>query len=308
MNSEQLTKSLTLRHLRIIAALAEFGLVAKVADSLNVTQPSVSKQISELERLVETPIVTRDRNRLYLTPVGRRLADHARQVLAQIDRAAFDLNAMAQGVTGAVSVGAVSSVAPILLPGTIALMKRSAPEASISVTEGHFVSLFPRLESGAIDILIARVWHPQELPGVEQKALFQEQIVVVAGCEHPLAAAATLDWPEAREWPWLLPLANSVARRAIEALFAEFGFAPPVNLIASASLPLNIGVMREMPALGLFPQSLAQVHASRGELVILPLDTRGLLSEVRCFWRTGQYEANSSFDLFMQCLDQARSA
>jgi len=94
MDSKRFTSALTLRHMRIIAALAELGLVARVAEFLGVTQPAVSKQITELESLVGVPIVSRDRNRLHLTPVGRRLAEHARQVLNQIDRAAFDLSAI----------------------------------------------------------------------------------------------------------------------------------------------------------------------------------------------------------------------
>lgn len=305
MTAEQFARSLTLRHLRIIAALANYGLVAKVAESLNVTQPSVSKQISDLERLVDMQIVTRERNRLHLTPAGHRLAEHARHILAQLDRAAFDMDAMTQGVAGSVSIGAVSSVAPTLLPPAISLMKRSAPQANISVTEGHFVSLFPSLESGSIDMLIARVWHPQEIPDIQQRVLLEEQIAIVAGCDHPLSQATSLDWADTVDWPWILPLENSIARRAFEALFAEFGAAPPINVVASGSLPLNTALMRDMPALGLFPQSIAQIHASRGELVILPLDTRNLLSQVCCFWRTGQTDKNSAFELFQKCLDQS---
>ncbi|MGR3463013.1 MAG: LysR family transcriptional regulator [Roseovarius sp.] len=304
MNAEKFARSLTLRHLRIIAALAEYGLVAKVAESLNVTQPSVSKQISDLERLADMQIVIRERNRLHLTSAGQRLAEHARHMLVQLDRAAFDMDAMTQGVAGSVSIGAVSSVAPILLPPAIAMMKRNAPQANVSVVQGHFVSLFPSLESGAIDMLIARIWHPQEIPGIRQEVLLEEQIAVVAGSDHPLAGESSLSWGEAVNWPWILPLDNSIARRAVEALFAEFGLAPPVNVVASGSLPLNIALMRDIPALGLFPKSIAQIHSSRGELVTLPLDTRNLLSQVRCFWRTGQAEANSAFDLFRKCLDQ----
>lgn len=293
-----------MRHLRVIAALAELKLVARVAEALGVTQPAVSKQIAELEKIVGVPVVTRDRNMLYLTPIGSRLADHAKQALGQLDRAAFDIEAMASGVSGSVSIGVVSSVAPTLLPGTIALFKRSTPQASVSVSEGHFVELLPELEAGALDVLIARIWQPQELPGIDQMTLFSEPVVVVAGRNHPLAQSEDLMWSNVAAFPWILPQANSVARQAVDALFAANGLATPSNTIASLSLALNLELLRVMPALGLLPQRLAQNHAARGEIAALPLDTRGLLSEARCFWRADKIAQNGALSLFLKCLQQ----
>ncbi|WP_268873859.1 LysR substrate-binding domain-containing protein [Sulfitobacter sp. EhC04] len=302
MSSSKLQKAITIRHLRVIAALSELKLVARVSEALNVTQPAVSKQIAELEKIVGVPIVTRDRNRLFLTPIGQRLADHAKQALGQLDRAALDIEAMASGVSGAVSVGVVSSVAPILLPGAIALFKSGTPQANIVIKEGHFVELFPDLEAGALDLLIARIWQPQELPGIDQLSLFAEPVVVVAGRNHRLAKQIDLEWRDLVDFPWLMPQANSVARRAVDALFAENGLTPPSNTIASLSLTLNLALLEAIPALGLMPQRLAQSHAARGDIVTLPIDTRGLLSEARCFWRSDQVEKNPTLSFFLKCL------
>lgn len=280
-------------------------LVARVSEALNVTQPAVSKQITELERIVGVPVVTRDKNRLQLTAIGIRLAEHAKQVLIQLDRAAFDLEAMASGISGSVSIGAVSSVAPTLLPATIALFKNNTPNASVSVTEGHFVELFPALEAGTLDLLIARIWQPQEIPGVMQKTLYSEPLSVVTGRNHPLARKARLLWSDVVTFPWILPPANSVARRAVDALFAENALTPPGNTISSLSLTLNLEILNTMPAIGLLPQSLAQTYANRGEIVTLPLDTRGFLSETRSFWRADQTITNSAMTLFLKCLTQA---
>ena len=297
-------QGITLRHLRALVALSDLKLVARVSEALGVTQPAVSKQIAELEKIVGVPVVTRDRNRLYLTPIGTRLADHARQALGQLDRAAFDIEAMTSGVSGSVSIGVVSSVAPTLLPGTIALFKRSTPQANVSVSEGHFVELLPQLEAGALDLVIARVWQPQELAGIDQMALFSEPVVVVAGRNHPLAQAGYVTWAEVASYPWILPQPNSVARQAVDALFAANGLSPPTNTIASLSLALNLELLRTMPALGLLPQRLAQAQAARGETRILPLDTRDLLSEARCFWRKDQVSQNATLSLFLKCLQQ----
>jgi DNA-binding transcriptional LysR family regulator len=297
-------QAITLRHLRALVALSDLKLVARVSEALGVTQPAVSKQIAELERIVGVPVVTRDRNRLYLTPIGVRLADHARLALGQLDRAAFDIEAMTSGVSGSVSVGVVSSVAPNLMSGTIELFKRSTPQANVSVSEGHFVELLPQLEAGALDLVIARVWQPQELAGIDQMALFSEPIVVVAGHNHPLSQGGDVTWTDVTTYPWILPQPGSVARQAVDALFAANGLSPPNNTIASLSIALNLELLRAMPALGLLPQRLAQAQAARGETVILPLDTRDLLSEARCFWRKDQVSQNATLALFLKCLRQ----
>lgn len=298
-------QGITLRHLRALVALSDLKLIARVSEALGVTQPAVSKQIAELEKIVGVPVVTRDRNRLYLTPIGTRLAEHARQALGQLDRAAFDIEAMTSGVSGSVAVGVVSSVAPTLLPSTISLFKRSTPQANVSVSEGHFVELLPQLEAGALDLLIARVWQPQELAGINQMALFSEPVVVVAGHNHPLAQETAVKWADVANFPWILPKPNSVARQAVDALFAANGLSPPTNTISSLSLALNVELLRIMPALGLLPQRLAQTQARRGELVTLPLDTHDLLSEARCFWRKEHFAQNAALVLFLKCLEQA---
>ena len=298
-------QGITLRHLRALVALSDLKLIARVSEAIGVTQPAVSKQIAELEKIVGAPVVTRDRNRLYLTPIGARLAEHARQALGQLDRAAFDIEAMTSGVSGSVAVGVVSSVAPTLLPSTISLFKRSTPQANVSVSEGHFVELMPQLEAGALDLLIARVWQPQELAGIDQMPLFSEPVVVVAGRDHQLAQEAAVKWADVANFPWILPKPNSVARQAVDALFAANGLSTPTNTVSSLSLALNTELLRAMPVLGLLPQRLAQTQAGRGELVTLPLDTHDLLSEVRCFWRTNQIAQNVALVLFLKCLEQA---
>lgn len=298
-------QGITLRHLRALVALSDLKLIARVSEALGVTQPAVSKQIAELEKIVGVPVVTRDRNRLYLTPIGTRLAEHARQALGQLDRAAFDIEAMTSGVSGSVAVGVVSSVAPTLLPSTISLFKRSTPQANVSVSEGHFVELLPQLEAGALDLLIARVWQPQELAGIDQMALFSEPVVVVAGRDHQLAQEAAVKWADVANFPWILPKPNSVARQAVDALFAANGLSTPTNTVSSLSLALNTELLRAMPVLGLLPQRLAQTQAGRGELVTLPLDTHDLLSEARCFWRKEHFAQNAALVLFLKCLEQA---
>jgi DNA-binding transcriptional LysR family regulator len=136
-------------------------------------------------------------------------------------------------------------------------------------------------------------------------ALFSEPVVVVAGQKHPLAHAGELTWADVVSYPWILPQPNSVARQAIDALFALNALTPPTNTIASLSQALNLELLRVMPAIGLLPQRLAQEQAALGRTVILPLETQDLLSEARCFWRKDQASQNPTLSLFLKCLQES---
>lgn len=290
----------------MIESLDRLGLVARVAEAMSVTQPAVSKQIAELEQILGSPVAVRERNRLHLTSVGVQLAKHARLVLAQLERAALDIDAIAAGVSGAVSVGIVGSVAPTLMPRVVALMSDVAPNVNMSIIEGHFLSMLPLLNESSLDFVIARSWQPQEYPGVVQRRLYEEDLLVVAGPAHPLARARSATWTEAMKWPWVLPHERSIARQGVASLFAQHGLSAPDRIISSVSLSLNLELMKQLQALTFFPEGLAKVHARRGDLVILPLSTGDLLSEVRCYWRADRQESKSA-GLFLHCLAQGAS-
>jgi DNA-binding transcriptional LysR family regulator len=291
-----------LQHLRIMAALAELGLVSKVADALYVTQSAISKQIAEIENALNAPVIYRERNRLFLTDVGRRLAVHAQAVIQQLSRAELELEAIRLGIRGHIRVGTVTSLAPTLLPEVIWTFRQAASKVSISVTEGHFVALRPLLERGEIDVLLARVWQQQELPGIRQIRLSSEPIVVVSGRNHPLVKRRGLTWRDALRWPWILPDAHSVAHRAIEAFFAQSGHGLPSDVIESQSLMLNLALMQRMPCLGIFPEALAFAHAARGDLAVLGLRMDHVLSEAWCFWREEQTGTNAALRPFLDCI------
>ncbi|MEZ5730384.1 MAG: LysR substrate-binding domain-containing protein [Burkholderiaceae bacterium] len=295
--------TLKLRHLRMLAALSELGQVSRVARAFNVTQPAISKQLAEIERALEAKVVVREGNRLRFTAVGERLAAHARRVVQQLERARFDVDALRRGIGGRVSIGAVTSVAPTLLPEAIRLLMAAAPAAVVSVTEGHFVQLLPQLESGALDMLVARAWQPFSKPGIEQASLYREPVLVVVGAKHPLGSRADVVWADALQWPWIAPAPGSLAREAIDAFLARSGLALPGGNVESTSLPLAIELMRVAPYVGLMGHRLAHHHARRGDLIILPLALDEVLSEARCYWRSGAGDAIQS--LFRECLQQA---
>lgn len=294
-----------LQHLRVMVALQELGGVGKAAQALHITQSAVSKQIAEIENTMGIALFYRERNRLYLTEAGKRLATHAQTVLQQLHRAELEIQALSSGLSGHIRVGTVTSLAPTLLAHAVTLFKEAAPQVSVAVVEGHFVSLKPLLDRGEIDLAVARIWQPQDLPEIAQEVLSVEPIVVVCARNHPLAKRRKLTWQDAAAWPWILPEVHSIARRAIEAFWAQQDLPSPADVIEAQSLPLNMALIQQMPRLCLMPESLAMTQAARGEVAVLSLRLGEVLAEARCYWRHDLLLHNEAARLFVECLKSA---
>jgi len=276
--------------------------VSRVAEEMNVTQPAISKQLGEIERSLKTPITQRKGNRIVFTSIGLRLANYACEVMQLIEKAEFDIDSLHRGLGGRVVVGIASSLSPTLLPEAIKRLKDTAPSAVVSIIEGHFNELLPLLESGGLDILIVRTWEPFFREGIEQLSLLNEQIHLVVGTSHPLAARADGSWQDLVAWPWIAPAEGSLARRAVDSQLASEGLELPAGYIESTSIMLNIELMRIAPFISLMPERLAEAHVRKGELSILPLHVEGLRTEVRCYWRADS--TNETCNLFRECLQQ----
>lgn len=248
---------LTLRHLRMNEALERLGLVSRVAETMHISQPAVSKQIAELDHIVGSPVVRRDRNRLYLTEIGVQLAAHARLVLARIERAALDVDAIARGTSVAISVGVVGSVAPTLTPPVIRLMNRTATNVNLSIVKGHFLSMLPALNDSRLDFIIARARQPQEYPGIVQRKLYDQRLLVVAGAAHPLARSGAVPWASAIGFPWIMPHERSAARAGIVSLFARHGLAA----LFRATEPRRQALLHRPPMAGRAMVRLMRIRA-----------------------------------------------
>lgn len=295
------TAALSLRRLRMLALLAELGSVSDVARAMHVSQPAVSKQIAQIESALGADIVQRRGNQLAFTSLGRRLVDHAREITRQVERARFDVDALRQGLGGRITVGVVSSLAPSLLPEALRLFSGNAPDAEVSLVEGHLAQMLPMLERGALDMVVSRVWQPVAAAGIEQVALMREPLLLVCGPSHPLAGRDAVDWPELTEWPWICPLPGSHARSALEAFLAARGLRLPAGKVESTSTALSLSLVAVSPHIAMMPASLARPHAMRGDISILPIQVDDLLSEARCFWRS----EDPTLGLFRACLQRS---
>lgn len=173
----------TLRQLEYIVAIAETGQVGLAAAQMNVSQPSLSAQLAEVEANLGVTLFQRGRAGARITPVGEEITRRARRILYELQ----DLRAAAQGsgiFQGRLRLGVLPSIGPYLLPGVVQRLHKEHPSFRLIVREESTRDLNEGLRSGRLDMIIST---PEDHPGARSTHLFAETLWVAMALDHPLA-------------------------------------------------------------------------------------------------------------------------
>lgn len=175
-----------LRHLRYFIAVAEELHFGRAAQVLGISQPPLSQQIQALEEELGARLFERTNRRVALSEAGQLFLDEARQVLAQVDKAADVARRAQLGELGEMKIGFTSS-APFnsSIPQAIFAFRRAFPAVHLNLLEMSSRDVAEALVEESIEIGVMRPFPlADSLVGVE---LFREPLVAVIQAEHPLA-------------------------------------------------------------------------------------------------------------------------
>jgi DNA-binding transcriptional LysR family regulator len=176
--------------LRIFTAVADQMSFSKAAERLYISQPAVSKAVSELESQVGQPLFERGSGKLRLTEAGALLAERGRAVLAIERTAEEDLRALRGLQQGILRIGASTTIATYLLPPTIAAFLRTYPGVDLRLTIQNTLSIMKLLLDYQLDV--ALVEGPVADERISSEAWQLDELVVIAAPAHPLVARAGL--------------------------------------------------------------------------------------------------------------------
>src|SRR5262249_49572490 len=124
---------MNLNHLAIFHAVAQTGSMTLGAERLDISQPAVSKQVQELERVLGVHLFDRIGRRVHLSQAGEILADYARRLFALAHEAEEALAEVSAGGRGRLVIGASTSIGSYLLPGVLAEFSRRHPKIELLV-------------------------------------------------------------------------------------------------------------------------------------------------------------------------------
>jgi LysR family hca operon transcriptional activator len=217
-----------LRHLRYFVAVAETGSLTVAAETrLHTSQPSLSRQLKDLEAEIGTALLVRGSRGVSLTPAGLIFMDHARLTLAQAREAVAAARRTGRPAKATFAVGFLTGQEVEWLRHLTAVLGDELRTTDFRVTSDFSPAIGRAVQQGDIDLGFSRI-EPQ--PDVSYKVIGHEPIVVILPREHRLASCAEID-PRAIDPHAFVGYTDTphVLRDIVERYFSERGLTMAPN-------------------------------------------------------------------------------
>lgn len=174
----------TLRQFQYLVALADLGSFKEAAKRMNISQPSLSTQLQDMEIELKTKLVERGRNGSFLTRAGEVVAHRARELLQGVDDLKTQIRRKPGTLSGRVRLGVIPSIGPYLLPEVTGKLHAMYPALRLSIHDQRMVLLDELLQNGKVDALIST---PEDHPQTISRNLFREDMWICVADDSPLA-------------------------------------------------------------------------------------------------------------------------
>lgn len=213
-----------LRQLEYFVNVVDLGGFSRAARLLDIAQPAISRQVRALEVELRQSLLLRNGRGATPTEAGKRLLEHARGILQQVDRARHEVDETRGASVGHVSLGLPPTLARVLTAPLVREFRRLHPRATLSIVEGLSAYMHEWLHVGRIDI--ALLYNPVVSPEVDTRPLLEESLsLVVKRRERRLPAVRLRDLPA---FPLIIPSRPHAIRMLVETRLADVGLKPAV--------------------------------------------------------------------------------
>lgn len=239
------------RQVQYFLAVAETLHFSKAAESLFVTQPTLSHQLAELEAQIGMPLFDRAKGVVRLTQAGEVFRDYAQR----------SMDAMAEGYTalteleglqrGDLKLGVTQSFIRRLMPPIIGEFRRNYPAVTLQILDLTASQIESQLAEGSIDLGIA--FAPAMMDDTEVETILEERMILFVRKEHPLAINGSVSWRQLTEHPLVLLSRSYSTRQLIDGYFRETGVLPSIACETN-TIELMVGLATETDLAAILPE------------------------------------------------------
>ena len=215
-----------LHQLKYFVSVVETGSVTKAAEHCFISQPSLSQQLAKLEESIGKKLFLRVKGKLILTEPGQVLFVQARKILSSVEDAKHRVDDVGSSSGGSVSIGILPTLAPFILPGTLAALSSKFPDALVIVREEISESIVDAAASGEIDILIEVL--PFDNTHLHVEPLFIDEFYIAVHKDNPLSRLKEIPINVLDNIPFILLEDINCLARQIEQYCFDEKFMPKV--------------------------------------------------------------------------------
>src|SRR5918997_6645675 len=227
---------LDIRRMKVLREVAAEGSFSAAAEALNFTQSAVSQHVAALERETGTQLVERMSRGVRLTEAGAVLVKHADVIIARLESAEEDLNAIAGLRCGRLRLVCFQSAGATVMPRAVATFHERHPEVELSMRESEPEQAAQLLKAGEADLALLYHHPAMSMPDLELTHLMDDQYDAVLPTSHRLAGRRRLSLSDLAGEPWIVSTPPNGCRRLTEAASRDAGFQPRVAFEADDTL------------------------------------------------------------------------
>lgn len=294
------------RHLEVILRVAELGSMRRAAEAVDMTQPSISQLIAELEALLETRLFLRHARGVEPTDATLELLPVARRILGALGEGAEIFASRLDNNRGVVRAAASEAGLLGLIHPILPDFSRRNRNLHVLVEAVSSRDPLAQIAEDGCDILCIR--QQEVVPkGWEFVTCQEDALITVCGPSHPLARSETIDIDMLGKERWLMNRVDSIARAKFEETMEARGWDRSTRCNVVVHVP---EITRQMLSTGeyltLMPQSIARPYIGWGNMVELKNALTFPLAPLGFFWKGEQ--AGRAVSLFAACLKRGAPA
>lgn len=291
--------SLKLRHLEAFLDVVRHGNISAAARARNVSQPALSKTISDLETLMSVRLFDRAGRRTALTAAGENFKSSALAAMRNLEAAVSGVSDQAAG--GQVKVGVLPTVAGGFFPAAALELSQGYTDALVTTVTGPNSSLIKMLRSGKIDLMVGRMPMARDMPGLAFEFLYEEPIVLVCRPDHP-----------AREWsarkaletyPLILPNSGAIIRQNVNQYLSTLGLAEAKPKFETVALPVALALLEQSDLLWFISRGVVERELRAGLLTSIAMNSDYMTGAIG-LTRKFTFDADSPGDRLARLLHQ----
>ena len=265
VNASRTTKAIEIRHLRYFLAVSQTENFTRAAERLQISQPSVSEQITQLEGALGTPLFRRVGKRVFLTEAGAAFRKSAEVVLRKLDDACASVSNVAELLKGHVELGVIPALHLAWIPAVLGSVARKYPGVTVGVQELASSHVETEIEAGRLDMGFGLMTHNS--PNIRYERLVSQPFCLIApakagkfaGCKA--VSVSEID----RERLVMLPDSFDM-RRAAEAVLLHARVHPQImfeidSIDSVLSTVAQTGVPTLLPELVLRGRNISDLRA-----------------------------------------------